>query len=128
LLTELHLAGASYPPVHEHQPLISFAEIPSLIEIIGSHLTRLRILHIALKGFDSAESVCRGRLRPDMLSRRGTIAQMRVVADSLPTPIFSVLRVFSVLQSTEGSLENDTPKFVIRPQVDHAPFISYLRS
>lgn len=128
-LTELHLAGASYPPVHEHHLLISFAEIPSLIEIIGSHLTRLQVLSIPLRGIESAESVCRGMLRPDTLSRRGTLAYIRVLAGSSDTSIFNILRVLSVLGTSKlGSLEIETYEHRIWPRSEQMPFISHLRS
>lgn len=102
-LTALYLA--SEQSYDERNVILSFEDLPLIVEAIQSGLPNLRLLHIALKGIGTAERNCKPYLLQDCLSVTGSLRNIHITTAHHTAFPFNALRVLAPLLACGGHLQ-----------------------
>lgn len=83
---------------------LSFDDLPSLISLVRNDLPNLEILHLNMKGIESAEEKCKDLLHPDILEIGGTLKDLVINTASDETFVYNILRVCCQLVRADGEI------------------------
>ncbi|KAI9633806.1 uncharacterized protein MKK02DRAFT_38464 [Dioszegia hungarica] len=99
-LVQLQLAGGFRDDV-----LLSFKDLPVMIETITTLPPQLEQLWIALKGIDTAEEDCKGLLNAQTLRDGGTLKILYIFTDTIPGPLWNLIRAVSPMCAANAQVD-----------------------